>query len=82
MENLKSDLYTAAKRDRHATVPAVLFPNRFHKVGFFPLVILGLLGTLPVTLWLAPSLQGFIIFAYCSTAVVFGCWCAYKYAKL
>lgn len=63
-------------------VPAVLVLSRYQMLGFFPLAIFGLLGALPVTVWLAPSLQSFIMFSYCSTAVVFGCWCAYKNAKL
>jgi uncharacterized membrane protein YeaQ/YmgE (transglycosylase-associated protein family) len=63
-------------------VPAVLVLRRYQTLGFFPLAILGLVGALAVTLWLAPSVQSFLMFGYCSTAVVSGCWCAYKYAKL
>lgn len=63
-------------------VPAALVLLRYQKLGFFPLAIIGLLGALLVTLWLAPSLQGFLIFGYCSTAVVLGCWYVYTYAKL
>ena len=63
-------------------VPAILVLLRYQKLGFFSLAIVGLLGVLPVTLWLAPSWQSFLMFGYCSTAVVLGCWYAYKHAKL
>lgn len=63
-------------------IPAVLVLLHYKKLGFLPLAILGLFGALPVTLWFSPSWQSFLMFGYCSTAVVLGCWCAYKYAKL